>query len=52
MYHLYFIQRPIDLSSIENKLNTRQYRTKQKFVSDFHLMFNNCRLYNGPGSGE
>jgi len=42
----------MDLSSIEVKLNDRKYHKVAEFRDDITLMFNNCRLYNGPDSGE
>ena len=41
----------MDLSSIELKLIERQYKAVAEFQSDIILMFDNCRLYNGPDSG-
>ncbi|KAG2393321.1 hypothetical protein C9374_006852 [Naegleria lovaniensis] len=40
------IKNPMDLSSIEQRLNSGYYRTKDIFVSDFRLIFDNCRTYN------
>ncbi|XP_076818134.1 uncharacterized protein LOC143463516 isoform X2 [Clavelina lepadiformis] len=44
------IKRPIDLSQIEAKLMEKKYKTVLEFKDDITLMFNNCRLYNGPES--
>ncbi|KAJ8298613.1 hypothetical protein KUTeg_022673 [Tegillarca granosa] len=41
------IKRPMDLSTIDKKLHNRDYRTVKGFISDFNLMFNNCRKFNG-----
>lgn len=41
----------MDLSSIELKLIERQYKIVAEFQEDIVLMFDNCRLYNGPDSG-
>lgn len=30
----------------------KKYKTVLEFKDDITLMFNNCRLYNGPESGE
>ena len=46
-----FWQRPMDLSTIEKKLTTRAYRTKNRFVQDLNLMLDNCRQFNGENSG-
>lgn len=41
----------MDLSTIEKKLTTRAYRTKNRFVQDLNLMLDNCRQFNGENSG-
>ena len=41
------IQNPIDLSTIEKKLNNDFYKSRQMFLADLELMFENCRSYNG-----
>ncbi len=40
------ITEPMDLSTIETRLEDNYYRTRDIFVSDLRLMFNNCRTYN------
>ncbi|XP_052453410.1 chromatin remodeling regulator CECR2 isoform X1 [Carassius gibelio] len=44
------IQTPMDLSTIERKLNDGEYVTKDDFVADVKLMFENCLEYNGEES--
>jgi len=44
------IKRPMDLSSMEHKLETNQYSSLRGFVDDAQLIFDNCRLYNPEGS--
>ncbi|XP_053384151.1 uncharacterized protein LOC123536403 isoform X3 [Mercenaria mercenaria] len=44
------IKRPMDLSKIEEKVENREYRSTQHFLSDFRLMFNNCKRFNGQDS--
>lgn len=44
------IKRPMDLSTIEHKLNTNQYSNFKAFIDDAQLIFDNCRLYNPEGS--
>ncbi|XP_078146896.1 bromodomain-containing protein 4-like isoform X3 [Centroberyx gerrardi] len=42
------IKHPMDLSTIKNKLDNRQYRDAQEFAADVRLMFSNCYKYNPP----
>jgi bromodomain-containing factor 1 len=42
------ITRPMDISTIEKKLNSGQYPVAQALVDDFNLMVNNCVTFNGP----
>jgi len=40
------IKNPMDLSTMEHKLETNQYKTVDAFIADAQLVFDNCRLYN------
>jgi histone acetyltransferase len=40
------VQEPMDLSTMEHKLDSDQYTTPDEFVKDAKLIFNNCRAYN------
>ncbi|WVW84008.1 hypothetical protein I302_106034 [Kwoniella bestiolae CBS 10118] len=44
------IKEPMDLSTMENKLENNHYETVEDFVADAKLMFDNCRQYNGEKS--
>jgi histone acetyltransferase len=41
------VQEPMDLSTMDHKLDNDQYTTPDEFVRDAKLIFNNCRAYNG-----
>lgn len=40
------IKEPMDLSTMESKLENDHYSTLEEFVYDARLIFNNCRKYN------
>ncbi|CAG8630498.1 18122_t:CDS:1 [Racocetra fulgida] len=44
------ITNPMDLSTINRKLESGQYSNADEFESDIRLMFQNCYTYNGRGS--
>ncbi|XP_030370298.1 protein polybromo-1 [Scaptodrosophila lebanonensis] len=44
------IQNPIDMNTIEHNIRTDRYATVEDVVSDYRLMFSNCRQYNEEGS--
>lgn len=43
------IKKPMDLSTIQTKLNAGQYENAKEFEADIRLMFKNCFKFNIPG---
>ncbi|KAK3825664.1 MAG: Bromodomain-containing protein [Benniella sp.] len=41
------IKKPMDLGTVEQKLNNLEYETVDDFANDMNLIFSNCYLYNG-----
>ncbi|KAI0209363.1 hypothetical protein LSAT2_005970 [Lamellibrachia satsuma] len=48
--YLSFIEHPMDLATMNEKLKARVYTGRDQFADDLHLIFDNCRKYNGPNS--
>lgn len=46
-----YITRPMDLSTIERKINLNAYSDVSEIVDDFNLMVSNCCRFNGEDSG-
>lgn len=44
------IKEPMDFTTVEKKLEARQYAGFKDFVKDFNLMFDNCRKYHHESS--
>lgn len=44
------IKEPMDLSTMEQKLEMDQYTTPEDFTKDATLIFKNCRQYNSEGT--
>jgi len=44
------IKHPMDLSTMEYKLENNHYETIESFLDDTKLIFSNCRQYNGVGN--
>jgi hypothetical protein len=42
------IKHPMDLSTVDRRLNANQYQKVEDFVQDIRLVFNNCFKFNGP----
>jgi len=48
--YLEVVDKPMDLSTVQRRLNAGKYQGLSQFHSDVSLIFNNCRQYNGPDS--
>ncbi|KAL2165546.1 hypothetical protein VTH06DRAFT_848 [Thermothelomyces fergusii] len=44
------IKEPMDLSTMESKLEADQYNTPEDFIRDAKLIFDNCRKYNNEST--
>ncbi|CCF56741.1 hypothetical protein KAFR_0B04450 [Kazachstania africana CBS 2517] len=45
-----FIKEPMDLSTMEIKLENNKYQKMEEFIRDVKLICSNCRLYNGENT--
>lgn len=45
------IAKPMDLQTMEDKLDNGEYGSLQQFKADFQLIVDNCRQYNGSDNG-
>ncbi|KAI5956605.1 BDF1 [Candida jiufengensis] len=50
-FYYNYIQRPMDLSTLEKKLHASAYSELSEFTDDFNLMVNNCIKFNGEQAG-
>lgn len=50
-FYYNYITRPMDLSTIERKINVDAYEDPTQIVEDFNLMVSNCRKFNGENAG-
>lgn len=50
-FYYNYITRPMDLSTIERKINVDAYEEPTQIVEDFNLMVSNCRKFNGENAG-
>ncbi len=41
------IKKPMDLSQIRMKINDNAYSTREEFLSDIRLIYENSQAYNG-----
>ncbi|KAI5964056.1 BDF1 [Candida pseudojiufengensis] len=50
-FYYNYIERPMDLSTLEKKLQVSAYSEISDFIDDFNLMVNNCIKFNGENAG-
>lgn len=46
-YYYNYIPRPMDISTIEKKINANAYHDVDELIADFNLMVANCKKFNG-----
>lgn len=52
LYRYYsVVRKPMDLSTMEEKLENSLYKSLSEFKRDFRLIVDNCRQYNGSDNG-
>ena len=44
------VKNPMDLSTMNAKLESGKYKNRFQFEDDFRLVISNAKLYNAPGS--
>ncbi|CAB9497972.1 CHD3-type chromatin-remodeling factor CHR7 [Seminavis robusta] len=44
------IDQPMDLGTVETKLNNKKYQAPEQFARDVRKIWNNCKIYNQHGS--
>lgn len=44
------VEKPMDYSTVEKKIEKGSYVGKEEFIADVELIFNNCKDYNGEDS--
>ncbi|XP_014220698.1 bromodomain-containing protein 3-like isoform X2 [Trichogramma pretiosum] len=42
------IKKPMDMGTVKNKMDRREYNTAAEFAADIRLIFTNCYKYNPP----
>ena len=45
-----YVSKPMDLNTISRKLRDNKYMTVENVLDDIQLIFDNCKVYNAPGS--
>nr|CAG8437272.1 8756_t:CDS:1 [Entrophospora candida]CAG8438637.1 3844_t:CDS:1 [Entrophospora candida] len=44
------IKNPMDLSTIESKVESKIYKSIEEYINDVRTIFKNCRIYNSEGT--
>jgi hypothetical protein len=44
------VKKPMDLGTIKNKIETKEYESAEEISNDIRLVWTNCMLYNPKGS--
>ena len=48
--YLEVVERPMDFGTIKSRLSIGFYKKAADFIKDMELVFDNCILYNAPGT--
>jgi histone acetyltransferase len=48
--YLSVVSEPMDLRLIGARVKDKKYATREQFLRDVNLIFDNCRKYNAPGT--
>ncbi|CAD8171690.1 unnamed protein product [Paramecium octaurelia] len=48
--YIQIVKRPMDLGTVQFKLNNNTYKTVEECLDEIQLIWDNCKLYNGPQS--
>ncbi|CAD8090052.1 unnamed protein product [Paramecium sonneborni] len=48
--YLIVIKKPMDLGTCQKKLQNSEYKCVEECLDDIQLIWDNCKLYNGPSS--
>jgi hypothetical protein len=44
------VKKPMDLSTVKKNMKSNKYINIEEFLQDIQLIWDNCHLYNEPGS--
>ncbi|CAD8092949.1 unnamed protein product [Paramecium sonneborni] len=48
--YIQIVKRPMDLGTVQQKLNNNLYKTVEECLDEIQLIWDNCKLYNGSTS--